>query len=146
MKQLTEQYPIVLTQDVLWGDMDAFGHVNNTVYFRYFEDARMAYFDRAGIWSFKHSENIGPILATTHCDFKLPLAYPDKIYIATRSEILSAKKIKMQYRVYSEAFNAIAAEGEGLLVYYDYNQAKSTEIPTQIVTAIELLEQSIVQR
>ena len=38
-KQLEEQYPVVISQDVIWGDMDAFGHVNNTVYFRYFEDA-----------------------------------------------------------------------------------------------------------
>lgn len=134
-----EQYPIVLTQDVLWGDMDAFAHVNNTVYFRYFEDARIAYFDRTGIWDYKQEKNIGPILASTHCDFKRPLAYPDKIYIAARSEILSAKKIKMEYVVYSQSFDAVAAEGEGLLVYYDYNQAKSTDIPEQIVTSIERL-------
>ena len=39
MNQLDKEYPVVLSQDVIWGDMDAFGHINNTVYFRYFEDA-----------------------------------------------------------------------------------------------------------
>ena len=41
MKQLKKDYPVVLSQDIIWGDMDAFGHINNTVYFRYFEDARI---------------------------------------------------------------------------------------------------------
>ena len=49
MKQLKQEYPVVLSQDIIWGDMDAFGHVNNTVYFRYFEDARIAYFDQIGV-------------------------------------------------------------------------------------------------
>jgi acyl-CoA thioester hydrolase len=42
MTQLNKEYHIVLTQDVIWGDMDAFQHVNNTVYLRYFETARIA--------------------------------------------------------------------------------------------------------
>lgn len=49
MNPLNEQYPIVLSQDLIWGDMDAFEHVNNTVYFRYFEDARLAYFEKLGM-------------------------------------------------------------------------------------------------
>ena len=77
MSQLKNDYPIVLQQDVIWGDMDAFGHVNNTVYFRYFEDARIAYFDEIGINDFKEKSQLGPILATTHCNFKCPLEYPD---------------------------------------------------------------------
>ena len=50
MKQLKKEYPVVLNQDIIWGDMDAFGHINNTVYFRYFEDARIAYFDFGSGW------------------------------------------------------------------------------------------------
>ncbi|MCP4238239.1 MAG: acyl-CoA thioesterase [Aestuariibacter sp.] len=119
MKPLLEQYPVVLTQDVIWGDMDAFAHVNNTVYFRYFEDCRMAYFDKIGVREYMAEKNIGPILASTHCNFKLPLEYPDQIHIAARSTILSAKKFTMEYAVYSDCFDGIAAEGEGLIVYYD---------------------------
>ena len=133
-------YPIVLQQDVIWGDMDAFGHVNNTVYFRYFEDARIAYFDKIGAHEFKEESKIGPILATTHSDFKLPLEYPDRVLIAGRSTIAGPKKFKMHYVVYSEKFDAIAAQGEGLLVYYDYANGKSCEIPSEIVTAIKKLE------
>lgn len=140
MNPLQNDYPIVLSQDVIWGDMDAFGHVNNTVYFRYFEDARIAYFDAVNINKYKAETNIGPILAHTDCSFKLPLKYPDKIHIAARSTILGPKKLKMEYAVYSENYNAIAAEGEGLIVYYDYSAEKSCEIPAELVAAINAIE------
>lgn len=142
MKELLEQYPVVLSQDVLWGDMDAFEHVNNTVYFRYFEDARIAYFNMAGIIEHKGETNIGPILANTECDFKLPLKYPDEVYIAGRSTILSPKKIKMNYLVYSKNLEGIAAEGQGLLIYYNYNTGRTCEIPENIVEAIKNLEKN----
>jgi acyl-CoA thioester hydrolase len=140
MNRPFNEYPIVLQQDVIWGDMDAFGHVNNTVYFRYFEDARIAYFDKIGVHEIKEEYKIGPILATTHADFKLPLEYPDRVHIAGRSTILGPRKFNMHYLVYSEQFDAIAAEGEGLLVYYDYANGTSCEIPEVIASAIGALE------
>jgi acyl-CoA thioester hydrolase len=140
MNRPLSEHSVVLQQDVIWGDMDAFGHVNNTVYFRYFEDARIAYFDRIGAHEIKEELNIGPILATTHADFKLPLEYPDRILIAGWSTILGLKKFNMHYRVYNDRFDAIAAEGEGLLVYYDYANGASCEIPEKVITAIGALE------
>jgi len=140
MKQLKKEYPVVLSQDIIWGDMDAFGHINNTVYFRYFEDARIAYFDQLGVHEQMKQIRVGPILATAKCSFRLPLDYPDRIHIATRASILSAKKFNMEYVVFSEKLGAITAEGDGLVVYYDYANGKSCEIPADIVTAIRKLE------
>lgn len=141
MKQLKKEYPVVLSQEIIWGDMDAFGHINNTVYFRYFENARIAYFDQIGIPEQMKQFGLGPILATTQCNFKLPLDYPDRIHIATRASILSPKKFNMEYVVFSEKCSAIAAEGDGLIVYFDYANKKSCEIPNPIVTAIKKLEE-----
>ena len=137
MSKLEEHYPIVLTQDVIWGDMDAFEHVNNTVFFRYFEDARWEFFNRFGVNEYKATHKIGPILAATNCDFKLPLTFPDRIHIGARYKILSPKKIGMEYAVYSEQHDAIAAEGEGLLIYYDYAQGRSCEIPDEVLNRLE---------
>ena len=64
---------------VQWGDMDAFQHVNNTVYFRYFENARLEYFRRPGWFEFERATGIGPILASTQARFRRPLTYPDTI-------------------------------------------------------------------
>ena len=140
MSQLEESYPILLCQDVLWGDMDAFEHVNNTVYFRYFEDARLELFEKIGVNEYKSKHNIGPILAATSCNYKLPLIYPDRIQIGARYSIQSPKKINMNYVVHSEKYSGLAAEGEALLVYYDYNQGRSCEIPTEIIESLEKLK------
>jgi len=136
MSKLEEHYPIILTQDVIWNDMDAFQHVNNTVYFRYFEDARWGFFNRFGVNEHKEKYGIGPILAATNCNFKLPLAFPDRVHIGARYTVTSPKKISMEYAVYSEKLNGIAAEGEGLLVYYDYGLGRSCDIPTEILNRI----------
>jgi acyl-CoA thioester hydrolase len=140
MNQPPSEYTLVLHQDVIWGDMDAFGHVNNTVYFRYFEDVRIAYFDKIGVFELKNEINVGPILATTHASFKLPLEFPDRLHIAGRATVAGPKKINMHYSIYSERFSAVAAEGEGLLVYYDYANGTSCDIPESIITAIRELE------
>lgn len=141
MSDLKGNYPIVLEQNVIWGDMDAFEHVNNTVYFRYFEDARMAYFEKIGAIDYKNETQIGPILANTRCDFKLPLSYPDRVQIAATIEDMKDKRFTMKYVVYSETLESIVAEGEGLIVYYDYQQGRSCAIPPVLVTAIKNLEE-----
>lgn len=140
VKQLGKEYPVILSQDIAWGDMDAFGHVNNTVYFRYFENARIEYFNRIGVRLQKKQLSMGPILASARCNFRIPLDFPDHIHIGIRSRLLSAKKFSMEFAVLSERHGAIAAEGDGLIVYYDYAAGKSCEIPDAIVAAIKMLE------
>jgi acyl-CoA thioester hydrolase len=141
MNGLHGRYPLVLTQSLIWGDMDAFQHINNTVYFRYFEDARMAYFDKAGIMEYMGESPIGPIIASTRCDFRAPLKFPDTIQIASTIENIKPKRFTMKYLVYSERLKTIAAEGEGLVVFYDYQQNKSCEIPDRVVAAIDAVQQ-----
>ena len=63
---------------IRWGDQDAQNHVNNTLYFRYFEEARMQLFQRVGITL--PSSKVG-ILAHTSCDFIKPLMYPATIVV-----------------------------------------------------------------
>jgi len=132
MPGLSEHFPFVVTQQLIWRDMDAYQHVNNAVYFRYFEDVRMALFDELGIVEHKNRTQIGPILASTRCDFRAPLTFPDRIQVGTAIEDLRPKRFVMKYAVYSEAHAALAAEGEGLLVFYDYNLNRSCEIPDVI--------------
>jgi len=131
-QEFLQAYDIIVKQDVIWRDMDAFNHVNNAVYFRYFEDARMAFFERTQVIQHMDETNIGPILASTQCQFRAPLNYPDRILIGARIKEISEKRFTMEYGVFSEQQNTLAAKGEGLVVYYDYNAAKSCEIPDVI--------------
>ena len=76
-------WPIEEAVPVAWGDLDAFGHVNNTVFFRWFETARMALFREVGVLEDMERTGVGPILARTECNFRLPVAYPDTIRART---------------------------------------------------------------
>jgi acyl-CoA thioester hydrolase len=140
MDDLKEKFPVVFSQDLVWSDMDAFQHINNAVYFRYFEDVRIEYFRKAKLIEHKERTQIGPILASTRCDFRAPLTFPDTIQIAARVEDIQRKTFKMKYVVYSERLAKVAAEGEGLIVYYDYQREVSCEIPEVILSAINALQ------
>lgn len=132
-------YPVQLRQTVIWGDMDAFQHVNNKVYFRYFEDIRIEFMVQTKMLEMLDQSRIGPILASTSCDFRAPLSYPDNIYIGARISNMQARKISMEYVVVSEKLNKIAAEGTGLIVYYDYEKGQSCAVPEKIKRAVQKL-------
>ena len=119
--------------------MDAYQHINNAVYFRYFEDARIAWFQRLGIVEHMEATGVGPILASTQCDFRLPLTFPDRILIGSDIVDVADKRFLMKYSVFSEELGRVVAEGEGLVVYYDYRQKKSCLIPDAIRLAIDSL-------
>src|SRR5690349_7395279 len=87
LEELLQGFPVVVTVPVAWGDMDAFQHVNNTRFFRYFEDARIAYFERTGVTDLSAATavaGVGPIVAHISCRFKAPLTYPDEVQVGAR--------------------------------------------------------------
>ncbi len=136
-----ENCPVHIELPIAWGEMDAFEHVNNAVYFRYFESARIAYFEKVGVNEFKKQYQIGPILASTQCRFKAPLTYPDTVTVGTRVEQLGDDRFLMKYYVLSHASGRVAAEGEGLIVYFDYAKQRKHPIPDAIAQAIHQLDQ-----
>jgi len=140
MSQEFDQCHVVVDVPVAWGEMDAFQHVNNIVYFRYFESARIAYFDKVGVNQSMAVAGIGPILASTQCRFKAPLTYPDKVSIATRVSALSDDRFTMKYYVKSHESGRVAAEGEGLIIFYDYSNHCKHAIPEHIRDQIKALD------
>ncbi|MBL7995104.1 acyl-CoA thioesterase [bacterium] len=120
--------------------MDALGHVNNIVYFRYFESARSDYFQKVGIWESARKEGIGVILHSTSCRFRKPLTYPDQVSVGTRVTEIYADRFTMEYVVYSHADKCIAAEGTGIIVVYDYRKNQKCAMPATMRKNIEELE------
>jgi len=135
-----DRFPVRVEMPVAWGHMDAFGHVNNTVYFRWFEDARIAYFRRVGLDACMENTGIGPILASTQCRFRLPLTYPDTVSAEARVSDMGPGRFTMKYRVVSQGHGKVAAEGVGILVAYDYNEHRKATWPDSIRDAIAGLE------
>lgn len=132
MSEHLSGFPVVIDLPVAWGEMDAFQHVNNIVYFRYFESVRMACFERIGLTEMLESEGIGPILASTQCRFRLPLTYPDTVAVGARIEDVSEDRFTMRYRVVSHRHGRIAADGDGLIVTYDYRAGTKVPVPEEL--------------
>ncbi|MEL7399512.1 MAG: thioesterase family protein [Pseudomonadota bacterium] len=137
MHPLLQDCTFVYTHVVTWGEMDAFGHVNNTEYFRYFEHARIAHFGAIGMLAYMDEHNCGPILGETRCRFKIPLTHPDTVHIGVKVENLAEDHFTHVYTVVSERYNAIAAEGDGKIVYYDYNSNGKTALPAVLRAELE---------
>ena len=137
---LLEDFPVIVEYPVAWGDMDALRHVNNVTYFRYFENARIAYFERIRMWEFMDKTGIGPILASTQCRFRVPLTYPDVVPIGSCVSDIGQDSFTMKYCVISHRLSKIAAEGEGQLVTYDYHNNRKVPMPPELKQTILNLE------
>jgi acyl-CoA thioester hydrolase len=143
MQELLKIYPVVIEIAVAWGEMDSLQHINNIIYFRYFESARMAYFDKIDIWTYMNETGVGPILASTNCKFRLPLTYPDTVSVGTRISEIEADRFLMKYVVVSHQKGKVAAEGDGMIVSYNYRELRKAALPEEIKGRIQSLEQSV---
>ena len=119
----------VYTTPMAWGEMDAFQHLNNVAYFRYFESARIAYFEWTGITAGGIPQRIGPILASTGCRYKAPLTYPDTLHVGVRLAETADDRFTLEYRVVSQALGLVAAVGDSVIVSYDYETNRKVPLP-----------------
>jgi acyl-CoA thioester hydrolase len=146
MNELLAHCPVVIEIPVAWGEMDSFQHVNNIVYLRYFESARIAYFERLKLMEFMNQTGIGPILGSVQCKFKIPLTYPDTVSIGTRISKVEHDRFVMEYWILSHKHQKIAAEGEGVVVSFNYRESKKAPLPEEIKRRIAELEASIAKQ
>lgn len=138
MNQLA-QFPIIYEQKIAWGDMDAFGHVNNVMYYRYIESARIAYFDLLNIFG----QNVLTVVASSQCKYLKPVFYPDVLHIGARVEEVRNSAMRMHYILYSAQQQTVVADGEAVIVFVDKTEMKKTLIPELLRQAIFDLESSV---
>jgi len=121
------------TQVIRWGDMDAFGHVNNTVYFRFMEQARIEWL-YAQAKEVGHTGNDGPVIVNASCNFLLPLVYPGEVEVRMylgepgRSSIGSFYEILVAGTRY--------ADGAAKIVWIDRASGRSVPLPEPIVAPL----------
>jgi len=142
-QDICREFPVVVEQAVAWGDMDAMRHVNNVVYFRYFENARLEYFLRIDWMKYQEEFGIGPILRDTQARFRRPLTYPDTILIGARLATIEADRFSLEYRLVSETLDDVAATGQVTIVAYHYPGNHKTAIPDELRRRISALEATV---
>ena len=133
-------FPVIVELPVCWGEMDSYRHVNNVVYFRYFENARLEYFRRLGWPEFEEATGVGPILAATRARFRRPLTYPDTVSIAARVATLAEDRFTIVHRVVSHRLGEVTTEGEGTIVTFHYERGEKVPVPEELRRRIAELE------
>jgi acyl-CoA thioester hydrolase len=136
------RFPVSTSFPVAWGEMDAFLHVNNTVYARWAESGRIAYFDRLRLMERKDEEGIGPILARLSIDYRRPVTYPDTLVLETAVVRIGKSSFTMSNRMTSRAQGAEVATTEEIIVLFDYRAGKPTPVDEKLRAAILALEAS----
>jgi acyl-CoA thioester hydrolase len=119
---------------VRWGDMDAMGHVNNTVYFRYMEQARISWFDalvpQAEAWS-----TTGIVIANASCNFKRPISYPGTVEVKVLIGPPGGSSVPTFYEMRVD--DDLYADGAATVVFIDMAQQKPVRIPQKIREALQ---------
>ncbi len=130
--ELLDGFPVIVRLPVQWGEMDAYGHVNNAVLFRYFETARIAFLERCGFLEAYERDKIGAILHSNDCRFRRALRYTDTVLVGGRALDVSEDRFTMGYRVVSLEHDEVVAEGAGVVVSYDYVRKAKTALPEEV--------------
>jgi acyl-CoA thioester hydrolase len=119
---------------IRWGDMDMMGHVNNTVYFRYIESARIAWLEEAG--GVPDPAGIGPVIVNAHCSFLKQLKYPGEIEVSTYVSPPGRSSFEVSHEIRlvgpDGQAGAIHAEGGAKVVWVDIAAEKSVPLPDVI--------------
>jgi acyl-CoA thioester hydrolase len=114
---------------IRWGDMDAMGHVNNTVYFRYMEQARIGWFDalvpQAEAWN-----TAGIVIANASCNFKRPINYPGTVEVRLLAGPPGGSSVPTFYEL--KVGDEIYADGAATVVFIDMRTHKPIRIPEAI--------------
>ena len=144
---------LTLTLPTQWGELDAFGHINNIWSFRYFESIRIHQFHLVGQHlkangqeaigvGFLNGKGIGPILAATSCRYKRPGEFPDTLEIGVKTTDMTPHSFTHQYRIVSRNRSWIMSEGTAEIVCFDYVKGKKGEWPGPLQEAIKMLDGS----
>ena len=137
---MIEGFEVVVRLPVLWGDMDAFGHVNNTRFIRWFESARIAHFERVGIET-GAAVGIGPILAHVSCDYLAPVDFPGEVLVGVRATRIGTTSLTHEYVVtLSDRPDQPVAKGTGVIVMYDYDTGTKAPVPDDLRQRIRDLD------
>lgn len=117
------KFPFPVKQDVYWGEMDAFNHINNVIYFRYFETGRVAFFNQTGLWNLFFEDNIRIVVGKLTCNFVREIIHPEEIEIAVGIVKVGNTSLTVMQKV--SVNNEIRAYGECIIVATDPQTGKS---------------------
>ncbi|MDX5348904.1 MAG: thioesterase family protein [Hymenobacteraceae bacterium] len=134
-------FPLQLNLRIDWSELDLFGHVNNVSFIKYVQSSRVNYWEKIGLSQLFDETKVGAILASTACQFRLPLFYPGEITVQVRCEFIKTTSFGLQHQILNQD-GEIAAEAHDVMVMYDFNKHQKVPFPEHLKKAIQELERS----
>ncbi len=140
--------PFTVRDEPSWVDLDALGHVNHAVYLRFFENARMKYFQAVGIEGISRSVTeggiVGPILATMTVDYRRPMGFPDPLLVKTSCAKIGRTSFTLEAEIWSTRHGGVCARGNFVIVLLDYaNGNAKVRVPEPVRAAMRALDPAI---
>ena len=139
-----KNWPIKTEIPVLWGDVDSFGHVNNIIYLKWCETSRVELFRKMYDVKTLDTENIqlgsgiGPILANFNCNYRIPVKYPDIIYIKTRISHIGNTSYGIEHKMYSKNNeDKIVFDGSSVIVMINYKEESTFQLDSEMKKILE---------
>ena len=121
-----------------WMDNDVYGHVNNVVYYSYFDTVVNTYLIGKGALDIENSPVIG-LVVETGCQYFAPLTYPETVTAALRVAHLGRSSVRYEIALFGEGSDQAAAQGHFVHVYVDRATRRPVELPAPLRAALEPL-------
>jgi acyl-CoA thioester hydrolase len=121
-----------------WADNDAYGHLNNVVYYSLFDTAVNAALIEAGLLDVEHSPVVG-LVAETGCRYFAALAFPDAVEAGLRVASIGRSSVRYEIAIFKAGAREAAAQGHFVHVYVDRQTRRPVALPAEVREFLETL-------
>ncbi|MDY8135016.1 acyl-CoA thioesterase [Aquimarina sp. 2201CG5-10] len=125
------EFKLSLKLRIDWSEMDTYQHVNNVNFMKYMQSARVQFWEVTGLAKLYAETKKGPMLVSTHCDFKNPLFFPGNVTIKTKLEFMKNSSFGLYHKLYNDD-GVLCAEGRDVAVCFDFNTDKTFPITEEL--------------
>ncbi|EAY69103.1 hypothetical protein BDAG_01851 [Burkholderia dolosa AU0158] len=133
--RLRDAYRHFLPITTRWMDNDVYGHVNNVVYYSYFDTVVNEYLIRAGVLDVEHGQTIG-LVVETQCNYFAPLVFPQAVDAGLRVAKLGTSSVRYEIGLFAAGADAPAAQGHFVHVYVDRGTRRPVPLPDALRAAL----------
>ena len=121
-----------------WMDNDIYGHVNNVVYYSWFDAAVNAHLIEEGVLDIHAGQTIG-LVVETHCNYFAPLAFPQTVQAGIRVASIGSSSVRYEIGLFAPGEDLCAAKGHFIHVYVDRQSRRPSPLPTHFLTVLKAL-------
>lgn len=131
-------YRVFRSISTRWMDNDAYGHVNNVVYYSWFDTAVNAHLIEQGVLDIERGDTIGLVIET-QCNYFAPLAFPQTVDAGIRVARIGSSSVRYEVGLFGQGHSLTAAKGHFIHVYVDRHSRRPTQLPQALKTVLEKL-------